>query len=102
MSACGKFPIPRLSGTCFCCGTVIIDQCPTCGHLNHRAENPNYRRLHFRLNNGAVAPISFCLMCSQHDWTDATRLLHVQWAGQLDPQVLGLDETPAQIWAEVV
>ena len=101
MSQCGKFPVPRKPGTCFCCGLVIIESCPTCGNLNHQAENPDYRRLHFRLNNGSVAPISFCTACSHHDWTDSIKLLHVQWAGSLDPTVLGLDDTPAQTWGEV-
>ena len=100
--ACGDWPYPRRPGTCACCGLPIVTLCDTCGAVRTEQgrENPEYRRLHFTLNNGSLLVASFCSLCSEHDWTP-DRLLRLQWLGDVDATILRRDDTPAQTWAEL-
>ena len=99
---CGEWPYPRKPGTCACCGLPIVTLCETCGAVRTEPEreNPEYRRLHLRLNNGSLLVVSFCSACSVHEWT-SDRLMRLQWLGDIDPMILGRDDTPAQTWAEL-
>ena len=107
--ACGAFAIPRILGTCACCGDRVLS------HITNTY--PDYRRIHFQWNGAAPSFVSFCPSCAEHEWTpDRLTKLEEQikagWRnspGVLHPEfrfehlrLMGRDYAfPVQTWVEV-
>src|SRR3990172_7218670 len=108
--ACGAFTVPRVMGTCACCGTQVLFP------VTH-----DYRRVHFIIQNGQGEEqstwASCCSPCARHAWdaedlAKLERQSHAMWMlerpvlsslwNPLEIRFLRPESVPVQTWAEVL